>query len=395
MFSRISRPRRAIARLVALMSMAWLAACDPVSLGPTGGGGPSIDPAAPVRVALLVPGGSSDPADNLLATNLENAARLAIGDLQGVDIDLRVYNTAGNASQAANVAAQAVNDGAVILVGPLYAEAANAAGVAVAPSNVNVLAFSNNTTIAGGNVFLLGSTFDNTANRLVGYARSQGSRQFLIARGNNLQGGIGAQAITRAVTSNGGSVVGTETYGVSQQGVISAGPQIVAAARAGQADAVITTAGAGDEIALLATVLGDSNTTGAGARPLIGLTRWDASPQSLATPGLQGGYFAFPDPQQVAAFEARYEAAYGARPHPLSGLAYDGIAAVGALAQSGDRSALSRARLTQGAGFQGTSGIFRFRANGTTQRGLAVAQIQNSQVVIVDPAPRSFGGTGF
>ena len=395
MLSRILRPRRAIARLVALLSMAWLAACDPVSLGQTGGSGPAIDPSAPVRVALLVPGGSSDPSDNLLATNLENAARLAIGDLQGVQIDLRVYNTGGNANQAASVAAQAVNDGAAIIVGPLYAEAANAAGVTVAPSNVNVLAFSNNTTIAGGNVFLLGATFDNTADRLVGYARSQGSSRFLIARGSNLQGGIGAQAISRAVTANGGTVVGTESYGVSQQGIVSAGPQIVAAARAGQADAVVTTAGAGDEVALLATVLGDSNITGSGASPLIGLTRWDASPQSLATPGLQGGYFAFPDPQQVSAFEARYQSAYGSEPHPLAGLAYDGMAAVGALVSSGDRTALSRARLTQGAGFQGTSGIFRLRADGTNQRGLAVAQIQNNQVVIVDPAPRSFGGAGF
>ena len=95
-------------------------------------------------------------------------------DLNGVQIDLRVYGTAGNAQTAANQAAVAVNDGAAIIIGPLYAEAANAAGITAAQNGVNVLAFSNNTTIAGGNVFVLGATFDNSANRLVGFAAGQG-----------------------------------------------------------------------------------------------------------------------------------------------------------------------------------------------------------------------------
>ena len=51
--------------------------------------------------------------------------------------------------------------------------------------------------------------------------------------------------------------------------------------------------------------------------------------------------------------------------------------------------------LTQGAGFVGVNGIFRFLPNGTNERGLAVAQIVNQQVTVIDPAPRSFGGFGF
>ena len=94
--------------------------------------------------------GSGNGSDDLLARNLENAARLAIADLQGVNIKLSVYNTAGNPAQAAAVAVQAVDAGAKIIIGPLYAEAANAVGVAVSGRNVNVLAFSNNTQIAGG-----------------------------------------------------------------------------------------------------------------------------------------------------------------------------------------------------------------------------------------------------
>jgi ABC-type branched-subunit amino acid transport system substrate-binding protein len=93
-------------------------------------------------------------------------------------------------------------------------------------------------------------------------------------------------------------------------------------------------------------------------------------------------------------FRARYQATYGGAPHPISGLAYDGIAAIGALVGAGKTDALTGAALTQKAGFQGVSGIFRLLPNGTNERGLAVASVQNKQVVVIDPAPKSFSGAG-
>ena len=111
--------------------------------------------------------------------------------------------------------------------------------------------------------------------------------------------------------------------------------------------------------------------------------------------GLQEGWFALPDPALTERFEARYTSAYGSSPHPIAGLAYDGIAAIGALLASGRPDALSRAALTQGSGFVGVNGVFRFLPDGGVQRGLAVATIRDNAVVILDPAPRSFAGPGF
>ena len=156
MFARLSSARKTVARVFILLSAFWLSACVPVGVvGTNDNTGRRIDPAAAVQVALLIPGGSETGSDSLLATNLENAARLAISDLNGVNIDLRIYNTGADPVQAAAVASRAVDNGAKIILGPLFAEAANAAGVAVASRNVNVLAFSNNPSIAGGNVFVL------------------------------------------------------------------------------------------------------------------------------------------------------------------------------------------------------------------------------------------------
>ncbi|MDG1337051.1 MAG: penicillin-binding protein activator, partial [Tateyamaria sp.] len=53
------------------------------------------------------------------------------------------------------------------------------------------------------------------------------------------------------------------------------------------------------------------------------------------------------------------------------------------------------ASLTQNAGFQGASGVFRLLRDGTNERGLAVASVDNKKVVVISPAPRSFGRAGF
>ena len=395
MFARLSSARKAAARIFTLMSAMWLAACDPVGLvGANDNSGQRIDPNAPVQVALLVPGGAGAGSDSLLASNLENAARLAISDLNGVRVDLRIYNTGADPLQAASVASRAVDEGAKIILGPLFAEAANAAGVAVAPRNVNVLAFSNNPTIAGGNVFVLGATFQNTANRLVQYSKRQGISRYMIVHGNDLQGQVGRDAIASAVRNNGGEVAGIESYPLSQQGIVSATSRIAAATKSGGANAVFMTAGVNADLPILATSLPEAGVNPTSTR-YIGLTRWNAAPQALALPGLQGGLFALPDQTMSGLFESRYNAAYGSQPHPLAGLAYDGIAAIGALIAKGNANALTKQALTSPQGFQGTAGIFRLLPNGLNERGLAVATIRNNQVVVLEQAPRSFGGAGF
>lgn len=392
MFARLPSTRKAVAYIFTLMSFVWLAACEPV--GPANdNNGRRIDPNATVQVALLVPGGSGNGTDSLLASNLENAARLAISDLNGVSIDLRVYNTGADPVVAASVASQAVNDGAKIILGPLFGEAANAAGIAVANRNVNVLAFSNNTSIAGGNVFVLGATFQNTANRLVQYSGRQGISRYAVIHGDDVAGEAGRDAITTAVRNNGGQVSSIESYPLSQQGIFNSARRISASTKSGGADAVFLTAGVNADLPILATALRDTGIDPAETQ-YIGLTRWSAAPQALALPGLQGGLFTLPDQNMKNLFESRYAAAYGDAPHPLSGLAYDGIAAIGALVAAGNANALTKLALTSPQGFQGTAGIFRLLPNGQNQRGLAVATVRDGSVVVLEAAPRSFGGAG-
>lgn len=385
--------RRVAARIFALTAVAFLAACDLPAISTGGSTGQQIDPSAPVRVALLVPGGTSQAEANAIAASLENAARLAIADLNGVNIDLRVYNTARDAGQASQMAAAAVTDGAQVILGPLDAASANAVGVTVSPANLNVLAFSNNPAIAGNNVFVLGNTFGNISDRLVSYASTQGITRYLITHQDDLAGAVGRDAIATSIRAGGGQIVGIESYPFSQQGIFDRAPAIAAAANAGGAQGIFVTDNVAGGLPILATSLNDQGVNPA-TSPLIGITRWDAAPQAAALPGMQNGLFAMANAGREAAFRNRYEAAYGQAPHPLASIAYDGIAAIGALAAAGNRDALTKDALTQPQGFRGTAGIFRLLPNGQNQRGLAVATIQDNQVVILEQAPRSFGGPG-
>ena len=142
MFAVLSAARKSIKKLALALSFTALAACDPGALQV--GGGPTINTSKPVPVALLVPYESQQGGDVALAQSLENAARLAMADLQGVTIDLRVYATGGQAERASAAASQAVQDGAKIILGPVYGGSAKLAGIPAANAGINVLSFSNN-----------------------------------------------------------------------------------------------------------------------------------------------------------------------------------------------------------------------------------------------------------
>lgn len=391
MLSVLSTPRKALKYAGLALATMLLVACDPVA---TGNRGPAFDPGKPVAVALLLPGGSGNAGDDTLARSLKQAAELAIADLAGsVKIDLRVYNAGSDPAVSAQMATRAADDGAAIILGPVFGEAANAAGHAVRGKGLNVLSFSNNTDIAGGNVFVLGATFQNTANRLVSYSARHGKGNILVAHEQNPQGDLGNRAIANATSRSGARVVGSVPYAFSGPGVTAAVPTITSTARATGASALFLTGDSAGALPLLAQLLPEAGLSGASIQ-YVGLTRWDIPAATTSLPGLQNGWFALPDPGLTAQFQARYTNSFGEAPHPIAGLAYDGIAAIGALVKSGRNDPFSAGALTQGAGFAGVNGVFRLRGDGTNERGLAVAQIQNGQVVIIDPAPRSFGGAG-
>lgn len=375
--------------LVALLMSIVLTACQ-LGGGPIGlGNGPRVGQT--VQVAMLLPVSGSG-GDALLSRSLENAARLAAADVAAsATIEITVYDTAGNAATAATRAQEAVSAGADVIVGPLRSDAAAAVGVAVANSNISVLSFSNNTEIAGGNVLVLGYTFANTAARIVGYSASQGHGNIVLVHANNLAGEVARDAVRNAAARTGATITATVPYEFSQIGVVNVVPEVTSAVRSGGANAVLLTSDSAGALPLFAQLLPE-NGLDTSVVQMMGLTRWDIPPATLEFSGLQGGWFTLPDPGASASFNSRYAAANGEAPHALGALGYDAVRAIAAAAPSGRMGTVDLVAAGQ---IEGAGGPFRFLNDGTIERALAVAEIVNQQVSVIDPAPRNLGGFGF
>ena len=73
-------------------------------------------------------------------------------------------------------------------------------------------------------------------------------------------------------------------------------------------------------------------------------------------------------------------------------LAYDAVALVAALVKTQGPQRFSFEVLTNPSGFSGIDGLFRFRPDGTNERGLAVMRVTPTGPQVIAPPPRSFGG---
>ncbi len=389
LFSTLRRP--ALWAVAAL----GLAACEPVNFaGPLD----AVDPNQPVVVALMVPLSSGNSVTDQLAQNMVNAANMAVRDLNGANIDLRVYETGGNADMAIAAANRAVADGAQIMVGPLYSASTAAIAPIAAQAGINILSFSNTTSVAGGNVYIMGITFDSIADRLVRQSISDGKSNIAIVYQEGVSGESGRASVERAIARNGGNLTTAVSYPLDLTEMGEAASGIADTLRASNSNAVVFTDSPLRGLGFITASLASNRFRTKRDAQFMGLSRWDSSNEVLVTPSLQGGWFAVPDPGLTLQFETRYQLAYGIEAHQLSGLAYDGIAAVGAMISSAralnERNAFSTERLTDPAGFAGVTGIFRFRADGTNERGLAIMQVEDGVATMISAAPRSFGGAG-
>lgn len=372
----------------------FLAACDGSFTGPT----TEVDPTKPVIVAMMVPYGSGQASNDELASNLVNAAQMAQRDLQGVVVDLRIYHTGGNAEQAGLEAARAIEEGAQIIIGPLFSTATSSVAAVAAQKGINVLSFSNNAAIAGGNVYIMGLTFEDVATRMFGYSARSGLTNIGVVYPEGVEGEAGLAAAQNAAFKVGANLAAAASYPLNMQGLSEAAPMIAATMKASAVQTILFTDTPTRGLPFIAAALGSEKVTRENTQ-FLGLSRWDSSPDLLQQPSLQGGVFAVPDPDLTAMFNQRYLDAYGMEPHNLAAIAYDAVAVVGALingaAVQGVTDTFSAERLTNPSGFVGVNGIFRFTADGKNERGLAILQVDSGSAIVIEAAPRNFGGLGF
>src|SRR5690242_19779510 len=335
-----------------------------------------------VKVGLILPLSAAGNA-GVAAQSMKNAAEMALAEFQNPNIQLLIKDDGGSPQGAQQVTQQALGEGAEIILGPLFAASVPATAQLTRARGVSVIAFSTDSSVAGRGVFLLSFLPESDVNRIVEYSASIGKKSFAALLPENAYGNVVEAAFKTAVSRRGGRIAAFEKYGGDR-----AGPARTVAQALGSADALMI-ADDGDSVVATADAL---TASGANLRniQLLGTGLWD-NPRVFSNPNLQGGLYAAPDPAGFRAFSGRYRTRYGNEPVRTATLAYDAVALVAALARTQGGQRFSQDVLINPSGFAGIDGLFRFRPDGTNERGLAVMKVGSTGGVPVAGSPKSFG----
>jgi len=370
-----------------------LAACSGVQQSFSQFSTPDAGPAGPpqqpqavgtgqVKVGLILPLSASGNA-GVAAQSMRNAAEMALAEFQNPNIQLLIKDDGGSPQGASQGTQQALAEGAEIILGPLFAGSVPATAQLTRTRGTSVIAFSTDSSVAGQGVYLLSFLPESDINRIVDYAAGIGKRSFAAMVPDNAYGNVVEAAFKQAVGRKNGRVVAFEKYGADR-----ATPARTVAQALGQADALLL-ADDGDSVVATADAL-----TAAGSNlhniQLLGTGLWD-NPRVFASPVLQGGLYAAPDPSGFRSFAGRYRTKYGGEPVRTATLAYDAVALVAALARTQGGQRFAPQTLTNPSGFAGIDGLFRFRSDGTNERGLAVMKVTSGGGTAVAGSPKSFG----
>jgi ABC-type branched-subunit amino acid transport system substrate-binding protein len=359
---------------------------SPFSSQPVATAGPPQQPAVAgngqVKVGLLLPLSAAGNA-GVAAQSMKSAAEMALAEFQNPNIQLLIKDDAASPQGAQQGTQQALDEGAEIILGPLFAQSVPAAAQLTRARAVPLIAFSTDSSVAGRGVYLLSFLPESDVNRIIDYAAGTGKRSFAALLPDNAYGNVVEAAFKQEVGRRGGRVIVFERYGADR-----ATPARAVAQGLGQADALFLA----DDGEALVAVTGALTAAGANLKniQLLGTGLWD-NPRVFATPVLQGGLYAAPDPAGFRAFSARYRAKFASDPVRTATLAYDAVALVAALARTPNGPRFTPEVLTNPSGFAGIEGLFRFRADGTNERGLAVMRVASAGGVPVAGSPKSFG----
>ena len=341
----------------------------------------------PARVALLLPLSSPSEGNRAVAEALEHAAELAIFDAKNPRILLMPRDDGGTPEKAVAAASKAIDDGAEIIVGPLFATSVTAIAPVARAHQVPVVAFSSDRSVGGAGVYLLSFQPETEVNRIISFAIQSGHSNFAALIPNSPYGDKVDGAFRDSVMSAGGQIADIERFADRPELI---GPATQQAVKSGADAVLIAEGGPMLEAAAPSLALGAKDRK----TQLLGTGLWDDAATSHQ-PMLLNGWFAAPPPNAFTTFAAHYRSVYGAAPPRIATLSYDALALVALLANGPPHQRFTDAALTDPNGFSGIDGIFRFHADGSAERGLAVLNVGADGFSVKDPAPKTFSRSGF
>lgn len=297
---------------------------------------------------------------------MQAAASLG-GPVSGPMAEVEVRDSGSTDETAVAAAQAAVSAGAKMIVGPLFSGQCRAVAAAVGRS-IPVIALSNDSDIAGGNLFVFGITALQSAKTVIGFASGRGLARIAVVVP---PGEYGARSIAAAtsVASGFGVNLSTPVIADSGAGLID---KLRSAGGGTLPDAVYLPSVSGPFAAQAAALK-------AAGLQILGSDQWSAIDPSR-NGDLIGAWFAAPDPIGFEAFAIALQDNGGAAPGIVAGLAYDAVEMARLLGRLGQQDS---AGLQRDAGFNGVTGTYRFLASGQCERSLAVLSVARGATTLI------------
>jgi hypothetical protein len=339
-------------------------------------------PAGTVRVALLLPLSAQGTTGNV-AQSLKNAADMAMAEFSGASIDLVVKDERGTPDGAREAAKQAMAEGASAIIGPLLAPSVQVAGSIARSSGKPVIAFSTDSGVAGRGIYLLSFMPQSDVERILDYAAANGKKSLGALIPDTPYGSAVNAVLQDGAARRGIRLLAIERYSVAS---VDAAAKRLASIK-DQMDSLFL-AENGDGAAAAGKALQSAGIDTKKIQ-LLGTSAWD-DPRVFSTPQFVNGWYAMPDKSGYDAFAARYRTKVGSDPVRIATLAYDAVFLANALHKKGGDHAFDDSQITASDGVIGTDGLFRFRPDGTTQRGEVIMQVGKDGSTKIDGAPANF-----
>lgn len=337
-----------------------------------------------VRVALILPFSGQGNA-SVAGQSMKNAAEMALAEFKSPNIQLLVKDDGGTVQGAQAAAQQAISEGAEIIIGPIFAQSVSGVAQIARASNIPVIAFSTDVSVAARGVYLLSFLPETDVRRIVDFSVSRGKRSFAALLPDNAYGTVVEGAFQQEVSRRGGRVLVLEKYTPDGNRINEAVRRVSQAAN--QVDTIFIP----DSPDAVPQVVNALVANGVDLRrvQLLGSGLWEDSRIS-STGAIEGAWYAAPGATGFSNFSSRYRARFGQDPVRTATLGYDAVALVAALVKTQGPQRFSETALTNPSGFAGIDGVFRFRPDGTNERGLAVLRVTPSGGQVLSPAPQSF-----
>ena len=353
------------------------------------------DLAPPVRAALLLPLSVQRPEVARIATDMSNAAEMALFSLNMENIILLPLDTGGTAQGARRAMQDAINAGADIILGPLLADSVRASAPLAAEQGLTMIAFSSDFTVLDEHILLLNFSPEQDVEQILSFALSNGIRDYAALLPDNPYGNRVHTVLTRKMAQAGATLHGVERYPRVIDGPYEPARRLASLSREDGPPPfqALLLADDGQMLRIAAAALAYFDIAPPEVR-LLGTHLWD-NPDIFEEPALLHGWYPMPRSQTHEIFVRRYEELYAIPPNRLATLAYDAMSLVGLLAQEGGD---WRTRptppdlLLRPGGFTGVQGLFRFLPGGRSERALAIWEIEEQGAKLLQPPRRSFDG---